>query len=64
MRYSRIVSVVLAALLATASAFAQNTGLFKGPFVFPVGSTPLTIAAADFNGDGRLDLLPTVALTT
>ena len=43
-------------LLISTSAFGQQNHLFRGPFVYPIDPIPETLTAADFNGDGKLDL--------
>ena len=52
---ARLAAAALFALLA-AFAAAAETPNFPGAVSYPTGIEPLGIVAADFNGDGRLDL--------
>lgn len=51
----RPAAVVLAAMLSP-GAFAQCAPSFTSPVSYGVGGNPQSIAAGDFNGDGKLDL--------
>jgi hypothetical protein len=52
---TRLLAILLFLLLLNISASA--TVAFKTAVTYPVGTTPRAVAAGDFNGDGKVDLV-------
>ena len=50
-----LIAVFILLLLLLGTGIAAAAKLFPDP-VFPVGPQPVAVAAADFNGDGKIDL--------
>lgn len=50
-------SLCLALLYSMAAPVASAQALFPSSNTYPIGKSPLPIAAGDFNGDGRLDIV-------
>ena len=54
---SRLLRIVSIGLLVAASVLSADAQIFKAPQAFPTGANPVAEASADFNADGKPDLV-------